>query len=139
VIDLVVRGSEIHAEHLRELLGNCPICHADFTGHRYAQFAMTINADDQFERVSGFLKAADERRWEELCAFQEFQGDRDTIIATALRCAGRRMALILEHDPYSLDDSHCIISCETLELEIGQQLGMIIADDKWHSLAKTDW
>ncbi len=134
LIDDVESGRAIHAGQLRDLLGTCPICHSDFTYHWYAQFAMTINDRDHYERVSDFIKAAEEHRWEALLTFSEFQGDRDTIIATALRCPGRRMALILEHDPWDFCDSRYIISCEVLEQETGQELGMLIEEDKWYLL-----
>ena len=102
VIDNVAEGSKIRAKRLRKLLQSCPICQSGFADHQYSQFAMTINAEENAESYYAFLKAADNREWQELCSFQEFQGDRDAIIATALRCPGKGLAFILEDDPWAL-------------------------------------
>jgi hypothetical protein len=135
---LAVEGTQVEditASELRRMLQRCPVCGGGFENHDYAHFAVTILVEEKRGRVKEFFEACEERQWEEAQRFQEFDPQRDAIVAYALRCATNRLAFVMERSPFEVYESDRLVACDVLDEASGQRLEQIIARNNWRRLS----
>ncbi|MGE0127270.1 MAG: hypothetical protein AB7U82_04105 [Blastocatellales bacterium] len=128
------QAEDTTANELRRMLQRCPVCGGGFENHDYTHFAVTVFVEEKRGRVKEFFEACEERRWEAVLQFQEFDPKRDAIVAYALRCAASRLALVIERNPAEMYESDRLISCDALDEVSGQRLEQIIAQGNWRKL-----
>lgn len=131
---LIREGQKIEVANLRRMLGRCPVCDQEFTGHYYARFALTPLAKENERHVNEFLTALREHRWSDVIEFRDFEPLSDALGAHALRCAGRQIVWLAIRDPFELGDTQSIIEQEILDHEDSRKLESLISQDSWVSL-----
>ena len=125
---------DVTAVELCRMLKRCPVCAGDFDEHAYAHFAVTVLADQQKHRAMNFIEACEEHRWEEARRFQEFEKDRDALVAYAVRCNTGRLTLLLERSPFEVYESDRLIACNVLDETSGYRLERLVARNDWRRL-----
>ncbi|MCI0338536.1 MAG: hypothetical protein L0226_13250 [Acidobacteria bacterium] len=128
---------DVTSRELCRMLRQCPVCRGNFTQHFYALFAMTVIDDDCRKRVREFFDACDDRDWQGARMFQEFDADRDAVVAYVMRCETGRIALMLELSPYEYYESDRVFACDVLDDETGRELHRHIAQSNWRRLSWT--
>lgn len=129
--------NDVTARELCRMLQRCPVCGGEFTEHTYAHFAVTVFGDDVAARVKEFLAICEEHRWEEVQRFQEFDANRDALVAYAMRCSSGRLAALIERSPYETYESDRLIACDVLDDASGRQLEKLVAQTDWRKLIWT--
>lgn len=131
---LIREGRKLEVANLRRMLGSCPICGQDFTGHYYASFALTPLPKENKQQVDEFLKALREHRWADAKKFRDFEPLDDAIGAQALRCAGRQIMWLAMLYPYEPGADQSIIEQGILDHEESRLLEDLIERDGWVAL-----
>jgi hypothetical protein len=129
-----MKGQKIVTENLQLMLGHCPICDQEFTGHYYARFAVTVLTNENGQRVNDFLTILREHRWTDVMKFREFDPLCDALVAQALRCAGRQIVWMAIREPFELGDTSSILEQEILDHEDSRELESLTSQDRWVSL-----
>ena len=125
---------DVTARELCRMMRRCPVCAGDFDQHSYAHFAVTVLADQQKHRAMNFIEACEEHRWEEARRFQEFEKDRDALVAYAMRCHTGRLTLLLERSPFEVYEPDRLIACNVLDETSGDRLERLVARNAWRRL-----
>jgi hypothetical protein len=133
VADAAVR-EDVTARELCRMMKRCPVCAGDFDEHAYAHFAVTVLADQHKHRAMNFIDACEEHRWEEARRFQEFESDRDALVAYAVRCHTGRLTLLLERSPFEVYEPDRLIACNVLDETSGYRLERLLARNDWRRL-----
>ena len=129
--------NDITAKELRRMLRQCPICGAGFENHYYVVFAVTALDEENRGQIMEFFEACNDHLWEKAQMFQDFDPDRDAIVAYALRCQTGALALVTERSPFEFNELDRLITCETLDDASGRRLGRIIAKSSWRRMSWT--
>jgi hypothetical protein len=130
-------AEDLTGRELSRMLQRCPVCREDFAGHFYAHFAVTVLGEDRRGRVREFFDACEDRDWEGVRQFQEFDPRRDAVVAYAVRCRAGRIALAIERSPFEGYEADRLIACDVLEEESGQELNGLIAENDWRRMSWT--
>ncbi|HEX8709960.1 MAG TPA: hypothetical protein VF723_17095 [Pyrinomonadaceae bacterium] len=133
---LFAEGQRLVTENLRRMIGRCPVCDGELTGHSYAGFAVTVLAAENEQRVAALLAVLREHRWDEALGFREFEPLGDALVAQALRCAGRRIAWQAVREPYELGETQTLLEQEILDYQDSRRLASLIGPESWVSLEK---
>jgi hypothetical protein len=70
----------------RQQHGPCLLCGEELTGHDITQIASVIVDATAFRSVLALDTAVRNREWREVTGFQEWRGDADEIVYSAIRC-----------------------------------------------------
>jgi hypothetical protein len=125
---------DVTAVELRRMMKRCPVCAGDFDEHSYAHFAVTVLAEQEVRRAMRFIEACEDHRWEEARRFQDFEADRDALVAYAMRCNTGRLTLLLERCPFEFYESDRLIACNVLDEASGDRLERLVARSEWRRL-----
>ncbi|MDX2031836.1 MAG: hypothetical protein SF339_14270 [Blastocatellia bacterium] len=130
----VEQRDDVTARELCRMMKRCPVCSGDFDDHAYAHFAVTVLNDQQRKRAMTFIDACEEHRWEEARRFQEFEKDRDALVAYAFRCHTGRLTLLLERSPFEVYEPDRLIACNVLDETSGERLERLVSRSDWRRL-----
>lgn len=132
-----IETEDITARELCRMMGRCPVCHGGFARHLYAHFAVTVFGEERKGSVREFFNACEDRDWEEVRRFQEFDAKRDAVVAYALKCRTGGMAMVFERSPFDDYEADRLIACEVLDEGSGERLDRMIAQGDWRRLSWT--
>jgi hypothetical protein len=132
-----IEKEDITARELCRMMGRCPVCRGGFARHLYAHFAVTVFGEELKSRVREFFNACEDRDWEEVRRFQEFDSKRDAVVAYALKCRNGGMAMVFERSPFDDFEADRLIACEVLDEGSGQRLDSMIDQGEWRRLSWT--
>lgn len=125
---------DITGRELCRMLQRCPVCDGEFLEHYYSHFAVTVLGPETRGRVREFFEAGEEQTWEELRKFQEFDKQRDAVVAYALRCSRGGWAVVLERSPVEHYETDRLIACHVADKVSGPRLNRLIAQNDWRRL-----
>jgi hypothetical protein len=114
-----------------ERLGGCPICGAEFAGHRYALVATTILSAGNRRRIEKFLLAVEQKRPGELAPFQDWDAGGENAEAYALRCIDGNIAIAVAHTAAAAPHFKNVIRCDSLGAERSRELEAMVAGERW--------
>jgi hypothetical protein len=79
-------GEEATANKLLGMLGKCPACDADFRGHHFTLFAVTVARKRDVPRLTEFINQSKAQNWKALRGYQEFDASSNDLEAYVIRC-----------------------------------------------------
>lgn len=104
---------------LREMIPACPACDSALDGHAYSQVAEAGNEQD----IRHLLDALERKDWRELVGIHSFEGMKNAVIVTAIRCPKGTGSVL----PYA----------DYVELYFPSERGtsVVLSDEEWRNLA----
>jgi hypothetical protein len=94
---------------LSDVLRHCPRCSAPIVGHEYRLVASVPLVTDQPKVSAELLSAIRDERWQDLVAFQEWQGDRTNAEVFAIRCPDGGLSVAVIAAPFALEEPYVLI------------------------------
>ena len=112
---------------------NCPICEQEFLDH-YVTLLSVIPAYKS-EELGALSDQVKNHQWAAAREIREFEPSEDAIVIYALRCPGRRLAVVIVEDPVECYHDPVIIDYQVLDERQSQQLRTILGEAQWLSIA----
>jgi hypothetical protein len=109
------------------MLGVCHACGRALSEHHYQNLAEAGNESDML----ALLTAEANRDWKRIATISSFEGDKNAIILTAIRCPTKVGAIAVFLDPVELWDNARLIQTSVLSSEDWSSIHAIFS--------KTDW
>ncbi len=91
-------------------------------------------AEERNGRVKEFLRACEEREWETVQGFQEFDARRDAMVAYAMRCASGRLVALLERSPSENYEEDRLIACDVLDEANSKRMSILVSPGDWRRM-----
>ncbi len=122
-------------ELIWQQLRGCPICGAEFGGHRYALVATTVLSARNRRRIERFLLAVEQKLPGELVPFRDWDAGGENAEAYALRCPDGNIAIAVAHTAAAAPHFKNVIRCDSLGAERSRELEAIVAGERWVEVA----
>ena len=122
------------ATKLRNLISECAICALNLEGHSYVELATTVIDVGLKDRMAEFLSRVRQHEWEKLTEFNDFQGDRDDLVAYAITGPHSDGMVIVIRDPFDLYEGPEMLIRDTLVAAEIASICTVLPSDAWKQL-----
>ena len=115
---------------MRELAA-CPVCGKEFGGHAIALFAHTALGEKNRKRVRELFDVVDERRWNNLQKFQEWDAHGANAEIYVVRCAMGDAAVAILHSSPTPAEFKNVERCACIGGAAARELLALISAQTW--------
>lgn len=122
------------AGELRRMVPICSACNGNIESHKFAVIGATVIGHQEKPRVTQFFGHFKRHEWNKLHQFNDWQSDRDALVAYSIACPNGGGMVVAIRSPFELYDTDELYVRETVTADEQSAIAKLVPANDWYLL-----